>query len=356
MNRKIAASIRPAVLIGVLVAAACGDNPAAPSETPSPPPTTPAVVPRSIAITGNTSLSRPGETSQLTATVTFADGTTRDVTGEAAWSGGYFEWGAVCTVSHGLVTAVSYGRALIQVQYPASSSGIGGHADAQVLPEGASLLTGQVTEGGFPLEQARVEVTSPWGTWTAMTYLNGSYRLPARGDVTVRAEKDGYGPAVKRITTERDEKLDFDLRRRDAPGDIRGLYALTFTASPSCTLPAEAMRRSYTARISEAGDQLIVDLSGADFMVWFEMPGFTGRREANAVSFTIASDLDAAYTVIERLDPAREIAFSGTATGTIEDRRIIAGYNGEVVVRTTGSPHNPLARCQAGDHRLEFVR
>ena len=64
----------PLYALIVFAVSACGhDNPVQPSQA------MPAA-PVSLAISGNTTFTSPGETSRLTATVTFSDGTTRDVT------------------------------------------------------------------------------------------------------------------------------------------------------------------------------------------------------------------------------------------------------------------------------------
>src|SRR5579864_6849143 len=65
----------PIVALGAL-AAACGQS-AAP--TPSPPAVT------SVAITGTLTLPAAGQTSQLVATATFANGTSQVVTNQATW-------------------------------------------------------------------------------------------------------------------------------------------------------------------------------------------------------------------------------------------------------------------------------
>jgi hypothetical protein len=99
----------------------------------------------------------------------------------------------------------------------------------------------------------------------------------------VRAEKDGFGPQVRRLMVERDEEVNFLLQRLDAPGDIRGVYKLTFTGSPSCTLPPEAMQRNYGARIDGRQGEILVELTGPGFVDYWagldqRAPG-PGRRQ-----------------------------------------------------------------------------
>jgi hypothetical protein len=46
---------------------------------------------------------------------------------------------------------------------------------------------------------------------------------------------------------------------------IDGVYRLTFTAAPSCQLPDDAMRRTYTATIKTTGDRADATLTDAQF-------------------------------------------------------------------------------------------
>lgn len=85
------------------------------SSTPTGPsaPSAPATVTQ-VRISGTTSLTARGQTSQLSATATFSDGSTRSVTQEAEWTTSN---DTVATVSGGLVTARDVGDADISVTY-----------------------------------------------------------------------------------------------------------------------------------------------------------------------------------------------------------------------------------------------
>jgi hypothetical protein len=115
-------------------------------------------------------------------------------------------------------------------------------------------------------------------------------------------------------------------------------------------------RRQYTARIYEP-DTLWVELSGADMEAW-GWAGFTGTRDGNTVHFdiddTFVPFVDDDPMFVERLDPQRNLAFWGVASGVIEGNAIIATFNGRVQLRSVvGSP--VFAECRAADHRLDFV-
>jgi hypothetical protein len=348
MRALPAGIVRGVLLCGALVAVAgCQNkNPASPSPALS-------TAAGGITIAGNTALNQPGDTSQLTAAMISADGTTGDVTNVAVWSGG----DGVVTVRGGLLTAVEYGRGLIK----ATAEGLVQSMPVRVLPEGMFLLQGHVTESGGPLAQTRVEVTSTSGTVSATTNGSGLFALPGAGPVSVRTEKTGYQAAVRQLTVEGDATVDIVLlREAGTPGNIRGWYTLTFTASPSCALPPEAMRRTYAALVDEGRlinrpEDLVVTLSGADFVGWANDDGFTGRLQGKTVRFDITDSFDADYAVIERIGKTMDLYYSGTATGTVSDRAIVTTFSGKLIVRSATGP-GTLAECTASDHRLELVR
>ena len=90
-------------------------SPTAPTTTTTT--TTPAPQPAvtRVVMTGNVTLTRVGETTQLTAMATLSDNTTKDVTKEARWSGGDAR---VATVGpSGLVTVVGFGATWISATY-----------------------------------------------------------------------------------------------------------------------------------------------------------------------------------------------------------------------------------------------
>ena len=107
MRAPARATVHAAILLGALAAApGCGgkQGPAGPSGS---------TVAQTLTISGATTISQPGQTSQLTATALFSDGTTKDVTADAVWGGGMRPVDAqrLVTLSRGLMTAVAYGWA-----------------------------------------------------------------------------------------------------------------------------------------------------------------------------------------------------------------------------------------------------
>src|SRR5579862_3153870 len=93
-----------AVVLLALVSTACGSSSTSPSS-----------VITSLSISGAATLAAIGQTTQLSATVTFSGGKAQDVTGSVAWASSNT---AVATVSSaGLVTALAFGTATISATY-----------------------------------------------------------------------------------------------------------------------------------------------------------------------------------------------------------------------------------------------
>lgn len=346
MRAAPAVARRAFVFLAVGVATACGTSPTQPSKI------------WSLAIGGVTSVSHPGETSQLTATANSStSGVKKDVTTTTSWL-----WEGsqgVATVRGGLVTGIKYGRGQVRATYEGLSASVA----VSVLPPGAFLLTGYVTEAGRPVIGVNVEVTSASGTLSTKSDNRGAYALPGAGPVTLRAELAGYETAVQSLTVEHDEEISVELRASGAYRAIHGVYTLTFTASPSCTLPVEFMQRTYTARIEDGrvywlSDDLVVTVTGPNVISYGgQGAGFTGKLNGGAVAFTLrdADDWPApAYSLVERVGNL-EAYFVGLATGTLTEKRIETTFGGTVSVWPSDY-RSPPTVCAAADHRLVFVR
>jgi hypothetical protein len=194
MNRLLTAL---ALLVAV---SACvgGDrtfpNPTAPSPTPAPAP--PAVLATQVRIAGNTSLTAVGETSQLTTSASFGDGTEKDVTAETIWTSSD---PTVATVSAGLVTVQRFGATTVGARYQ-------NRFHAVVLrptPAGTFVVAGRAREpgqGGI----AGVTVTDTISLRSASTDSDGYYSLASlpRRETRLTFSKDGHEPAELNATQE----------------------------------------------------------------------------------------------------------------------------------------------------------
>jgi len=215
-------------------------------------------------------------------------------------------------------------------------------------------LSGHVTDGARPLLGAEVHVASTAIKMSVWTDVDGAYEVEVgRGDVTVRVGKDGFTGEVRQLTLTGNEQVDFVLQRPGPVADVMGVYTLTFTASPSCGFPPEAMHRTYTARIQEGRDlgrreDLVVRLSGADFVTGGTEAGFTGWRAGTEIYFRITDSLLENHVLIERLPSGQDLYYLGDGIGEASGGTIRGWWEGRM--RLGG------AACQAGDHGLEFVR
>lgn len=170
----------------------CGRRQSTPSPlapTPTTPPTPSPTVTR-VSISGNLSLTRIGETTQLTATATLSDNTTKDVTSAATW-----QWGdaRVVTVSpSGLLTVVGFGATWISANYQSRGAG----ATVTATLSGTFVIAGRVREpaaGGI----ADVRVVDTMSGRSATTDSDGEFSLAElpRLQAHLKVEKEGYEPA-----------------------------------------------------------------------------------------------------------------------------------------------------------------
>jgi hypothetical protein len=186
MTRIIAA-----LLIGCSVGA-CGGSPAAPSSTgPAPP----SLVVNALRIGGNVALTSVGETSQLTATAVYSDGSEKDVSRETAWSS--TQTSVVTVSSSGLVTVAAFGVATIVARYDTRTVSIA----MRPTPAGTYVIAGWVREpgqGGL----GGVTITDP-ATGTALqSGATGQYVLAAlpQPEARLRFARDGYEPVEMTVT------------------------------------------------------------------------------------------------------------------------------------------------------------
>jgi hypothetical protein len=149
---------------------------------------------RTVTISGTSRLTTPGQTTQLTAIATMSDGSEKDVTTTVPWRSDHSN---VATVSQGLVTAVDFGAAGIDV----ALSGNDKLFEILVLPEGTYILSGQCVQDPDHkcLADARVEIVGgPMSGRTTMTDQGGNWTfIGVSGVLQVRVSKDSYITVVQ---------------------------------------------------------------------------------------------------------------------------------------------------------------
>lgn len=133
-----------------------------------------------------------------------------------------------------------------------------------------------------------------------------------------------------------------------------GYYTVTMTAAPSCSLPDYAMKGSYGgALLRQAGQDLVALFD--PYGPFMGSPGFTGKIDGQSVRFTLNGDQGASgYSFIPLVNGV-EVAYTGTAVGTMGAGGIVATFNGTVRL-SLQSDHTLFATCIASDHKMEFVR
>ena len=141
--------------------------------------------------------------------------------------------------------------------------------------------------------------------------------------------------------------------------DIVGDYQLTFTASPSCSLPARFMKRTYKATIKAWANYppVAVDVSGGTFIQDWAV-GFDGTRDGDTLHFTIVGLADfpfSGYSLTELVDGTNWLMYEGTVVATILGNNITGAFAGRISLLDQAT-RAILAECRATDHKIDFVR
>jgi hypothetical protein len=191
-------------LLAVIVSLAsvgCGDSP--PPAAPSPPSVAAPPTVTGFAITGNVPLTAVGESRQLTATATFSDGTTKDVTTEAQW--GSNTPSVIAMTSSGVVTVVTFGVGGIIARYGTQTDAV----EVRATPPGTFIVFGRVREpgaGGIP----GVRVIERSSGKSTLTDAVGLFALADLRSTGVTFEKDGFEPPE--VDVQPDTRLDVAMQ------------------------------------------------------------------------------------------------------------------------------------------------
>ena len=351
------------VLIAAVLLGWCGDDDR--SRTPMSSPTSPTsgatVV--SLELTGTTTLTAIGQTSQLNLIARYADGSSRDVTTEATWR--VFNTGVVSLSPTGLLTAIAPGRTGISGDFQSRNIS----REVVVLPSGTFILRGRISEpGNLPIGGARVGILDgpQAGKFTNSIY-DGRYELfGISGQVMVMASRGEDIAQTKSATMTEDRTLDFELQPRIPPFPVAGSYRVTFTVSSTCSaaLPEAARVRSYAAAIAQDAARVEIELSGAQFAV---NPrdnrgrGFSGRLQGNVLSMSIGDTYYGYFEdLVEQLDPSTYLTINGYANGSAAASEISGRVQGVIAVWDAPNGFYGFGRRQTGscrgDHPFVFAR
>ena len=294
-NEMAFGAVAAALLVTSFVAC---DGPTKPASLLPPPngdspPTVRAVrvelsVPASIA---------PGEAVQLTANAAKADGSVDNVTSRTVWRSSNPH---VLEVSDaGLARGITAGEAAIIGRVDTLSATV----QTLVVPQGTYRLIGRVSVGTVPISGVLLTVVSGIGDGlTAVSSADGGYALyGVSGPIRLQAKKEGFANRTESLDVSDHRTFDVGMGFDGRAPEVTGTYTLTIAAGPcqplTATLPDAARSRSYTAQLSQQGAGLIVDLSGANFI----LSGSDGNRgksfrgfidPSGAVTFEIVGDLN----------------------------------------------------------------
>jgi len=257
-----------ALLLSTIVCA-CGSSD---STTPTTP-TTPSPTVTSVAVTGQTP--NVGLTSQFTSTATLSNGTTQNVTSQAAWQSSN---AAIATVSNaGVVTAVAAG----DVDITATYQSVAGRARI-TIGQSTFAIRGVVTDAtsGGILPNIDLQITAGPNTGLATkTDSAGAYTLSGvlAGTQTVSASAVSYVTQAKNVTiVSSNTTLDFVLVR--TPGCA---YTLPVTSQNA---PANGGSFSFTATTGDA-----CGWTASTSTPWITL-GTTSGTSSATVTFTVAAN------------------------------------------------------------------
>ena len=309
----------------------------------------------------------PGVSLQLTATAFKSDGSTEDVSRQAAWTSDAPS--ALTVTATGLATAQARGEVNVTARFLSKAAS----AHLFVLPKGTFALKGVVREQGFGVEKVAITVLSGTGEGlTTESSVGGWFALyGVAGEVRLHLKKDGYSNATHQVSVTGHTARDLDIVGEHGREDYRGSYTLTITAGvAACSrwsaFPEEARRRVYTATVTQDGSRLAVTLSDADFIVVNGRGnGFVGHADSNGRVTFFISDADwdfygyytvGGFDIAERL-AGQTIVFHGTAILTGTPSRLAGAFNGWLARPTRETPpYQPFQAFCGPDHQFEMVR
>jgi hypothetical protein len=223
------------VLIAVALTAACGGSPPSPSTTTTTS-SSPSVT--SVAVSGG-GQAQPGQSAQLTATATFSDGSTQNVTQQATWD---TTNAAVATVSSsGLVNFIAAGDVEIRATYRSVTGST--RLTVSAAPRPRYRLSGVLTDqiNGRGVDQARVEVVSGLNAGRSVTTpADGSYAFSdlIEDSFTVRFTSPFYEPADRSVTLNADTRVDVVMKPATDVTAFYGTYNVNLAVNQqNCEFP-----------------------------------------------------------------------------------------------------------------------
>lgn len=343
-RRPRAASIRNGIVAAIIIGAAvgCDSNPVAPG----------ANLEQFVALRLNGPAAiPPGGTAQFTAIGQRRDGTTADLSARVTWSS-----------SPPLLTFDSQGlgRAAADVRGETRVSAVFEAYPSQtmtvlLLEPGTFRISGTVTDSGFSISGAAVEVIEGTGSGLrATTNASGRYEIyGVAGSVRFRIAAEGFQTTTVTAVVNDHTIGDFSLKPTVSSIDIGGAWMLSATAAAGCRsiLPEAALQ-----------GELEVIVAHHDSRPQLRFPGpftWTGRLVNGVLSVIIAGPEDPATHEllplrVRALADQSWLEIGGQATATVTRDEISGTIDGTFRVVTT--PASGSISCRDRAHSMTMRR
>jgi hypothetical protein len=308
----------------------------------------------------------PGSTAQLSASATYSDGSTKDVTTTVHWLSSDT---SILTISaSGLASAIQAGEVLI-------SAGLGSVFANQlilIVPAGTFKLSGLLSSDGAPINGALVQVTAGIGAGLSSSTESGYYRLyGVAGTIQLTFTHPLFETITQTVTVNSNTVLDLNMVLiKPLPNfDLEGTYTFRVTADPACptagdgALPAMVRERQYTAKISLGGglpSGLTVALSDANFDS-ASFNRFVGQLVPYGASFYV-NDPEYYYNgyrdIAEALPDGHVYLPSGTINVSPSGKDFVGSLSGSIRVGTLPIGRDVgtiVAQCTSTHHSVTFT-
>jgi hypothetical protein len=239
----------------------------------------------SLQLSGSAGSLLPGATAQLTATASLSNGSTQEVTGQAAWQSTN---AAVATVSSGgLVTAVAAGSAEIRASYQTVTGSV--PLEVKALPAQRFAICGTVTAGGAPVPRAFVEIRDGLNAGRNVESDDqGGYCLRdlAPDSFTMRAGKTGYDYVERGITLTADTTENFLLPLQQGTLNLCGTVAEVSGSTVSGVLLEirNGLNAGRTTMSDGSGHYCLANLRADSFSVRASRASYDAAERAIALS------------------------------------------------------------------------
>jgi hypothetical protein len=340
---------RPTVVAACVILAGCGNasSPTEPARLPS------AATPAHLAIDGPASVP-PGATAQFRLTATTVTGVTQDVSRDATWKS--IDPGLLQSLGAGAFKA---GAARGETNLVATSSaGTAAAIHVLVLEDGTFVVRGTVSDGGFGLPGAQVQISNGIGAGQSTTTdPSGRYALyGAAGSVTLDVTFTDYQSQTQTVDVSGDTTTDFSLSVIGNRPDISGPWRLTFTASPACTdLPDDARVRTYPMSIQLTGPAVHATLKlTASGWPLTDTVLIDGQFFSQSLTLIFPTDSFDGPEVYEHLAGGQSFTLEGHASATYVAGRFDGLLDGTVRVFNTATFQGTA--CVQADHRWRLER